>query len=100
MAFSLNRRRTRPQEGSTMFLPLAPKTSARRSRLARRPVRPMVEILEDRTVPTTGWVLPLEGAGGEPDLAVDSAGNSYVMGTFSGTIDLDPGPGTASVTSA
>ncbi|HXU47042.1 MAG TPA: hypothetical protein VN783_16050, partial [Thermoanaerobaculia bacterium] len=32
-------------------------------------------------------------------LAVDPDGNSYVAGTFSGVVDFDPGPGTASLDS-
>ena len=34
------------------------------------------------------------------DLAVDSSGNAYVGGLFAGSVDFDPGPGTADRTAA
>jgi len=34
------------------------------------------------------------------DVALDQAGNVYVTGSFQGTVDFDPGPGTLSMTSA
>lgn len=33
-------------------------------------------------------------------LAVDAVGNAYVAGSFPGTVDFDPGPGSATLTSA
>lgn len=44
-------------------------------------------------------------AGGTADgkgvsIAVDAAGNSYVTGTFAGTVDFDPGPGVVNLSSA
>jgi hypothetical protein len=32
-------------------------------------------------------------------IAADTAGNSYIVGTFQGNIDLNPGPGTINVSS-
>lgn len=41
------------------------------------------------------------GEGQNPSLmAVDGAGNVYITGSFSGTVDFDPGPGVAERTSA
>ncbi|MBK8822371.1 MAG: SBBP repeat-containing protein [Anaerolineales bacterium] len=34
------------------------------------------------------------------DISLDSNGNIYIMGSFAGTPDFDPGAGTASLTSA
>ena len=34
------------------------------------------------------------------DVALDSGGNLYTVGTFNATLDLDPGPGTVTLTSA
>lgn len=63
--------------------------SSRRSRLG-------VLQLEDRTVPTVGFGSSL-GLGNNTGnsqaraVAIDTAGNSYLAGTFSGTTDFDPG---------
>ena len=48
-----------------------------------------------------GYPLALGGNGAQRVLAVasDAAGNAYVTGSFSGTIDFDPGPGQAVGTS-
>lgn len=52
------------------------------------------------TVLPYGWARTWGGSGADTAtaLAVDSAGNSYVGGTFNGTVDFDPGPGTTSRT--
>ena len=51
------------------------------------------------------WARALAGTNGDTNnwgqgIAVDGAGNVYVTGHFSGTIDFDPGPGTFEMTSA
>ena len=48
------------------------------------------------------WARSLGGSADDEalDVAVDAAGNVYTLGSFSGTADFDPGPGTVSLTSA
>lgn len=48
------------------------------------------------------WAGQISGAGGEHDrgIAVDTAGNIVVAGTFNGTADFDPSPGTYNLTSS
>ncbi|NPA46738.1 MAG: BspA family leucine-rich repeat surface protein, partial [Chlorobi bacterium] len=48
------------------------------------------------------WVKTIGGNNDDygNDVATDAAGNVYVTGTFSGTVDFDPGPGTYILTSS
>lgn len=55
-----------------------------------------LEPLEDRIAPANiGIALSGGGAGDQRimESGVDAAGNTYVSGTFRGTVDFDPGPG-------
>jgi len=47
------------------------------------------------------WVRGIGGSGQEQGLSInlDGAGNVYTAGTFEGTVDFNPGPGTFSLTS-
>ena len=47
------------------------------------------------TPPALALRLGDAGADDIVDMAVDAAGNIYLTGTFSGSVDFDPGPGTA-----
>jgi hypothetical protein len=67
-----------------------------------------VDALEDRSVPAVGFLSAL-GVGNDTggsqaiDVAVDAAGNSFLTGSFSGTVDFDPAhahPGNADVLTA
>ena len=56
----------------------------------------MIEPLEQRIAPAN--LAFAVGIGNSQDqtiqsLGVDAAGNTYVLGTFQGTVDFDPGPG-------
>lgn len=50
--------------------------------------------------PALDWAFNIGGSLNEAgyDIITDSEGNVYVSGTFSGTMDFDPGPGTDSLT--
>jgi hypothetical protein len=72
----------------------------------RRSFRPRLEQLEDRRVPTVsfgsafriGPDQPGPSGGWGRDIETDAAGNSYITGMFSGTVDFDPAhPGTDGV---
>ena len=51
---------------------------------------------------TFGWAKQLGGTTSDVcrDIATDAAGNVYSTGSFQGTVDFDPGAGTANLTSA
>src|SRR5215468_2263545 len=73
--------------------------------LARRSAcyRPVVEALEPRLAPAIAFVSVIDTDGGESakasSVALDTAGNIYVAGTFTSTVDFDPGPGVTALTS-
>ena len=68
--------------------------------------RASLEPLEERRMLSVdpGWLIGLGEPGGgnvfADNMALDSASNSYVTGSFEGTVDFDPGPGTTNLTSA
>lgn len=47
------------------------------------------------------WVRCINGTHGlnSNSLTIDGSGNLYITGTFSGTVDMDPGPGTSNINS-
>lgn len=50
-----------------------------------------------------GWAVAMGGTvpnQSANDIAVDGSGDVYISGSFSGTVDFDPGPGTANLESA
>src|ERR1700754_3542549 len=58
----------------------------------------MIEILETRIAPAVALagIGQLAGAFGSNELiTTDAAGNIFVVGTFTGTVDFDLGPGVA-----
>jgi hypothetical protein len=47
------------------------------------------------------WAIPIGGTAGDDygyDVAIDKDGSVYAAGYFQGTVDFDPGPGTATLT--
>lgn len=88
-----------------MRFPLDAFSRRRRSRNGKYtgPRRFAFERLEQRATPASslGFAFALGGTAFDStsSVAADSAGNVYVAGAFNGTIDLDPGPGVASLTS-
>jgi hypothetical protein len=48
--------------------------------------------------PTSHWRAGSSGQDGIWDIAIDTAGNQYICGYFTGTVDIDPGPGVYNLT--
>ncbi len=74
-----------------------------------RRFRPQVELLESRATPTATFGFALGMGASRTSLTVgdtgrsvttDAAGNAYIIGFFNGTVDFDPGTGTAEFTSS
>lgn len=74
----------------------------RRSARRHKPLAGLkIEALEGRQL-LTGWFDAIGSAGATivpRGLTTDSAGGSYVIGSFTGSVDFDPGPGVTSITS-
>ena len=74
-----------------------------RSVRTRRGRRALFERLEERTTPTVGFGYATALGGPAFDsatsIATDNSGNTYVVGTFRGTVDFDPGPKVLNLTS-
>jgi hypothetical protein len=58
----------------------------------------LVSKLDAQTTPSLFWAKQQSGSSGETakTVVVDALGNSYILGFYSGTMDLDPGPGVVS----
>jgi hypothetical protein len=48
--------------------------------------------------PVSHWRAGSSGQDGIWDIAIDTAGNQYICGYFTGTVDIDPGPGVFNLT--
>jgi len=48
--------------------------------------------------PVDHWTAGSTGSDGIWDIALDAAGNQYICGYFTGTVDIDPGPGVFNLT--
>ncbi len=67
------------------------KTRPATSRRSPAPAfRPRMEAMEDRSVPSAGWLITSSVTGTDPvmDIAQDAAGNTYATGHFSGTMTI------------
>ena len=50
--------------------------------------------------PTSYWRAGSSGGDAIADIAIDSAGNQYICGSFTGTVDVDPGSGVYNISTA
>src|SRR3954466_12319496 len=94
------------QRSPSMRWSFSPRTYPKfrhRNRLSRGR-RAAFEPLESRRVPSGdfGFAVGLGGSGDDivRSVAADNAGNSYVLGTFNGTVNFNPGGAAVQLTSA
>ena len=94
----------RPQKQQGRWWPGFTRQAERGGGNARSRYRPLLEALEDRLTPSGDFAFALNfGSTGSDEgkaVTTDSAGDVYVAGVFSGTVDFDPTATTASLTSA